>query len=133
MAILTPAFLLLIVMAIVAGRTAVAHQAIDLAAHDAARAASIARDAATARQAATTATAEALAGQGLHCANDVAGDLVVDTAGFALPADSLELGFVTVTVTCEVSFADVALAGIRPTRELTATFVSPVDIFRERS
>jgi hypothetical protein len=132
-AILTPALLLLIVLATVAGRTALAHQAIDLAAHDAARAASISRDADTARAAATTAAAGALAGQGLHCVNDLTGDLVVDTRGFDQPPDLLEPAFVAVTVRCVVSFTDLALPGVPAHRELTATFVSPLDVFRERS
>lgn len=132
-AILTPAFLLLIVMAIVAGRTAIAHNAIDLAAHDGARAASLARDATTAREAAVSAAVDSLSRQGLRCVNDVAGDVLVDTSGFAQPVDSLELGFVSVTVTCEVSFADVAIVNAPATRELTSTFVSPLDTFRERS
>ena len=132
-AILAPAFLLLIVMAIVAGRTAIAHNSIDLAAHDGARAASLARDASGAREAAVTAAVDSLSRQGLRCVNDVAGDIVVDTSGFALPVDSLDLGFVSVTVTCEVSFADVAMVNVPATRELTSTFVSPLDTFRERS
>lgn len=49
-AVLAPAFVALMVLAGVAGRTAVASEALEAAAHDAARAASISRDAATARQ-----------------------------------------------------------------------------------
>lgn len=132
-AILTPAFLLMIVLAVVAGRTVIAHNALDLAAHDAARAASISRDAASARDAAVTAATGALARQGLACTNDVAADVVVDTSGFDAPPDRLDLGFVAVTVVCEVSFADVALPGVPAARALRATFVSPLDIYRERS
>ena len=43
-AVLAPAFIALMVLAGVVGRTAVAAEAIDAAAHDAARAASISRD-----------------------------------------------------------------------------------------
>ena len=48
-AVLAPAFIALMVLAGVVGRTAVAAEAIDAAAHDAARAASISRDSGTAR------------------------------------------------------------------------------------
>ena len=49
-AVLAPAFIALMVLAGVAGRTAVADEAVESAAHDAARAASISRDATTARR-----------------------------------------------------------------------------------
>jgi hypothetical protein len=53
-----------------------------------------------------------------------------DVNGFAR-AD-LALVFVSVTITCEVSLTDIALPGLPGSRVLTTTFVSPIDIFRER-
>lgn len=128
MAILTPVFLLLIVTAIVFGRTAIAANAIDVAAHDAARAASISRTQSSAAANAQTAANDALTQQGLQCVGDPA--VQPDVSGFA--DTGADLVFVSVTVTCEVSFTDIALPGVPHTRVLTTTFVSPIDTFRER-
>lgn len=133
LAILTPAFLLLIVFAIVAGRVAVAYNAIDLAAHDAARAASINRDAGTAQAQARTAALDTLTQQGLSC-TDAPGNrpiVTVDTSGFSVPVGTSAA--VSATVTCTVSFVDVALPGVPDSRRLTSTFVSPLDTYRGRS
>lgn len=129
---LTPAFLLLIVLAIVAGRTALAHHATELAAHDAARAASLSRDATGAYEAATAAVAEH-SGLVSMCANDVTADMVVDVSGFDRPADPLAPAFVAVTVRCVVSFAGLEPPGVPAYREVSATFLSPLDVFRGRS
>lgn len=126
-AILTPAFLLLIVAAIVFGRTAIAANAIDVAAHDAARAASISRTAASADRGARDAASEALSYQGLDCLGEPT--VRPDVSGFS--QGGIELAFVSVTISCEVSFLDVAIPGVPRTRVLTTTFVSPIDIFRE--
>lgn len=133
LAILTPAFLLLIVFAIVAGRTAIAYNAIDLAAHDAARAASISRDAGTAETQALAAALDTLAQQGLGCVDTAGGAalVTVDTSGFRVPMG--QPAAVSATVTCTVSFADVALPGVPTSRRLTSTFVSPLDTYRTRS
>lgn len=128
LAILTPAFVLLLVTAIGFGRTAVAAHAIDVAAHDAARAASISRTAPAAAANAEAAARAALGRQGLDCAGEPAID--PDLSGFA--GTGPELAFVSVTITCEVSFTDIAIAGVPANRVLTATFLSPIDAFRER-
>jgi Flp pilus assembly protein TadG len=128
MAVLTPVFMLLIVAAIVFGRTAVALHAIDLAAHDAARAASISRTESAAASNAQAAAADTLARQGLHCIG--APDVDPDVSGFA--SGGTDLTFVSVTVTCEVSFADIALPGVPQSFVLRSNFISPIDSFRER-
>lgn len=130
MAILTPAFLLLIVTAIMLGRTAIAAHAIDVAAHDAARAASISRTKPAAAANAESAARAALDRQGLDCVGDPT--ISPDVSGFAGAGAGVDLEFVSVTIQCEVSFTDIALAGVPPNRVLTTTFVSPIDIFRER-
>ena len=128
-AILAPAFLLLIVLGIAHGRVAIAANAIDVAAHDAARAASISRTGAAAEANARAAAGEALQRQGLACVE--APRIDPDVSGFA--RGGLRLDFVSVTVTCEVSFLDLKFLPFIPeSRVLTSTFVSPVDIFRER-
>jgi len=128
LAILAPVFLLLIATAIGFGRIAVAANAIDLAAHDAARAASISRTGPAAASNAEAAAAGVLDQQGLDCLGGP--QVAPDVSGFA--RDDLSLVFVSVTITCEVSLADLALPGLPGSRVLTTTFVSPIDIFRER-
>ncbi|HLV57387.1 MAG: TadE/TadG family type IV pilus assembly protein [Micromonosporaceae bacterium] len=126
-AVLLPAFILLIVLATMVGRLAVATNAVTAAAHDAARAASISRDETTAQERAYAVATDTLAAQGLHCI-----DLTVDsdTSGFALPVGTP--GTVEVTVTCQVSFADIVFAGLPGSRTVSATFVSPIDTWRGR-
>ena len=126
LAVLTPAFLMLVALAGVAGRTAIAQNALDLAAHDAARAASISRTADAARAAGEAAALDALRAQGLACTPRVS----VDTAGFAEPLG--QPAAVHATVSCDVSFADLALPGVPGSRLLRASFTSPVDRYRSR-
>jgi Flp pilus assembly protein TadG len=126
-AILMPAFLVLAVLAVIAGRTTVAQNALDLAAHDAARAASISRDAATARTRAEDSARTTLHRQALHC---LALDVDVDTSEFANPAG--QPASVRVRVACTVSFADVALPGAPGQRHLSAEFTSAIDQYRSR-
>src|SRR5688572_8455086 len=67
LAILAPAFMALFVVLMIAGRIGTARQAIDAAAFDAARTASLARDAGQAQQQAQAAATRTLASQGLTC------------------------------------------------------------------
>lgn len=126
MVILAPALILMLLLVIAAGRIADAHQAIEAAAHDAARQASIARDPATARTNALSSAQASLARQGLSCPATVS----VDTSGFARPIG--KPATVRTRVTCTVHLADVATSGIPPVT-LTAHFVSPLDPFRGRT
>lgn len=125
-AVLMPAFLFLVALAAVTGRTAIAQNALDQAAHDAARAASISRTAAAAGAAGESAALDALRRQGLGCAPQV----TVDTSGFATPVGAPAV--VRVTVGCAVSFADLALPGVPGSRALGAEFTSPIDRYRSR-
>lgn len=126
LAILAPALIVALLFIIAAGRIAHAHQAIEAAARDAARQASIARDPDTARTTALASAQAALAREGLDCRPQVS----LDTTGFARPIG--EPGTVTAHVTCTVHLADVAVAGITDTT-VTATFASPIDPYRARS
>ncbi|MFG2047752.1 TadE/TadG family type IV pilus assembly protein [Micromonospora sp. NPDC048935] len=140
-AVLAPAFIALMVLAGVVGRTAVAAETIDAAAHDAARAASISRDSTTARTAALKAVQDQLNWHGLACANDPNPELTGSVGGqpssfddaFSSPvgADAT----VTVTVTCLVSLQDIALdilPGMPGEKQVSATFTSPLDRYRGR-
>src|SRR6185312_14882873 len=68
-AVLAPAFIALMVLAGVAGRSAVAAEAVDAAAHDAARAASISRNATDGEKEARNAAQQQLDWHGLNCAD----------------------------------------------------------------
>lgn len=128
-AILAPSLLLLILLAVAAGRTTLAANTVADAAHDAARAASLARTPVGARQAAADTAAATLTNQGRSCVT-MAAD--TDTSGFAQPVG--QPAVVTVIVSCQVSYADItALPGMPGTRTLTSTFTSPLDQYRARS
>ncbi|RZT82026.1 hypothetical protein EV382_5326 [Micromonospora violae] len=140
-AVLAPAFIALMVLAGVVGRNAVAAEALDAAAHDAARAASISRDSATAQQKALEAAQKQLDWHGLACANDLeptftgwkgGGPASFDAAFRSDPGTDAS---VTVTISCLVSFRDITLGilpGMMSQREITGEFTSPLDRYRSR-
>lgn len=122
-----PAFLLFLTLIIFAGRVAIAHQAVESAANDAARTASIARTQEEAIADATSAASLSLNNQHVNCTTV---DVDVDTTGFAAPVGSGSQ--ITATVTCEVNLSDLVLPGAPGTRTVTATMSSPLDTYRER-
>ncbi|MEO3779354.1 TadE/TadG family type IV pilus assembly protein [Micromonospora sp. B11E3] len=141
-AVLAPAFIGLIVLAGVAGRTAIAQEAVQSAAHDAARAASISRDADAAREAALAAAGSQLDWQRANCASQPALTFTGSVNGTPVSFDQAyaaapgEPAAVTVRVTCTVSFADIRLSllpGMTGARAVSATFTSPLDRYRSRS
>lgn len=125
--VLTPGLLLLIAMVIVAGRVSLAGAAVDGAARDASREASIARTAPAATREATAAATATLARQGLQCARM---DVSVDTSGFRVPVGSP--ASTSATVRCTVRLSDVGIAGLPGTRTVQASFTSPLDRYRAR-
>ena len=122
-----PAFMLFVALVILAGRLAIATQAVEASASEAARIASIARTQSSAQGAATTAATSSLANQNLHC---VRSTVSVNTAGFDVPVGTPAQ--VTATVACVVNLADLSLPGVPGTRTVTATATSPIDTYRER-
>ena len=122
-----PAFMLFVALIILAGRVAIATQAVDSAATASARTASIARTAGDANASARSAAAASLADQNLRC---VSTTVTLDTTGFSAPLGTPAT--VIATVRCVVNLADLALPGVPGTRTVTATATSPVDTFRER-
>jgi Flp pilus assembly protein TadG len=127
LALLAPAFLLLLSFAVVAGRAQVADNAVAEAARAAAREASLARDPATATASALAQAERTLAAQDLRCQRTT---IDVDTAGFqAAPGQP---GDVTVSITCVVDMADLLAPGLPGSVTVDATFTSPVDAYRER-
>jgi Flp pilus assembly protein TadG len=132
-AILTPAFLFLFVLAAVVGRVTIAQNAIDLAAHDAARAASISRTAAQAESAAGAAARDTLAEQDLDC---VPLDVTVDSDDFGdalgVPANLNDPPTVTVRIVCAVSLVDLPMLDLDAVA-VEATHTSPLDYYRGRT
>ena len=127
-AILMPMFLALLIASVVLGRTGTALSAVEMAAYDGARTASLARDAGSAETLAATAVQASLDNQGYSCVGGPTVD--VDTSGFARPVGTP--ASVAVTVTCQVSYTDIDLLGLTTDRELSADFVSPLDQYRTR-
>jgi Flp pilus assembly protein TadG len=125
--IATPAFILLVAMIIAGGRVQLAHQGVEAAAYEAARAASIERTQAAAGAAGRTAAQTSLSNQGLRCTST---DVNVDTAAFNAPLGTT--GQVTATVTCRVDLSDLSLPGVPGSCTITETASSPVDAYRER-
>ena len=127
LAILAPAVITFFVVALIAGRFAIALQAADSAAFDAARNASLSRTEATAIARAETTATSSFAAQGIRCRS-----LTVqsDTSGFGTPVG--QPASVRVTVTCVVELSDIALPGMPGTATLLASFVSPLDTYRSR-
>jgi Flp pilus assembly protein TadG len=126
-AILTPLLIAFLCMAIAAGRIVTSGSKIDAAAEDAARAASIERTYSGAKSAATEAAAKSLDDQGIACASK---SVSVDAGGLTVPVG--QVGYVTVTVRCTVSLADLLLPGAPGSKTLTSTFTSVVDAYRSR-
>jgi len=120
--ILAPVFMMVVYLVIFSGRMLNARSAVDGAARDGVRAASLARSASGAQVAAGRAVAGDLAGsQRVRCASFT---VTTDTSRFA-PG-----GMVTVTVTCRVPLADLALLRVPGAKTLTASYPAPIDIYR---
>jgi Flp pilus assembly protein TadG len=124
--ILAPALGLFLALIIAGGRVALAHQAVESSAAEAARAASIARTQGQAGADATAAAASSLASQNTRCVNT---SVSVDTSGFATPVGTP--ASVGATVTCRVDLAGL-LPGLPGSMNITATMRSPLDTYRER-
>lgn len=126
-AIGVPAFALFVGLIIFGGRTATTHEAVQSAAADAARSASIARGSTDARLQAQDTARASLANQHIDC---VTITVTVDTSGFATPVG--QSASVTATVACRLDLSDLAVPGVPGSRLITATVSSPLDTWRER-
>jgi Flp pilus assembly protein TadG len=122
-----PAFLLFVLLIIAAGRIAIARQAVEASAAEAARSASIARTQSQAEANGASGAAASLRNQGVRC---TAQRVDVDTSGFAAPVGTPAT--VTATVTCIADLSDLSIPGLPGSRTITATMSSPIDTYRER-
>jgi hypothetical protein len=125
--VLAPVLLAMLALIIAAGRTSVAQGAVDAAARDAARQASIALSPYAAQAAARSSALAALHRDGLGC-NPV---ITMDISGFATPPGQ-PAPPVSVTVSCAVPLADLSLPGLPGTITMSSGFTSPLDQFRAR-
>lgn len=123
-----PAFMLFVGLIIFGGRTAITHAAVESAAAEAARTASISRTAEQARQHAETAARASLANQGIDCLSVT---VTIDVTDFAKPVG--EVGSIDATVACRLDLDDLSVPGVPGSRLITATSTSPLDTWRERS
>ena len=127
-AIGVPAFALFVALIIFGGRTATTHQAVESAAADAARSASITRSSIDAQHAAEQAAHDSLANQHVDCLSLTVN---VDTHGFAAPVG--QPASVAVTVTCRLNLSDLSVPGVPGSRVIAATMSSPLDPWREHA
>lgn len=127
LAVLAPALLALISLIVFGGRVAVAHQAVESAAAQAARSASIARTQPEAAADAESAAWAALNNEGLKCSSR---SVSVDTTGFASPVGTP--ASVSATVTCVVDVTGISLPGAPLQQTITKTMTSALDTYRER-
>jgi Flp pilus assembly protein TadG len=123
----TPAFMLFVLLIIFGGRVAIAHQAVQSAASEAARTASIARTQGEAQTAGESGASASLSSQGLHC---VSRRVSVDASGFALPVGTPAR--IQATVDCTIDLSDVAAPGVPGSMTITESMTSPLDTYRER-
>lgn len=127
LAILVPAIVLLLGVAVAGGRIWLARAVVTDAASGAARAATLSRSAGEATSAAQRAADGTLSTGGLTCS---ARAVSVNAGAFALPPGVP--GTVTSTVSCTVGLADVAIPGLPGSITLQAQGQSALDTYRER-
>jgi Flp pilus assembly protein TadG len=127
LAVLAPALILLLGLIALAGRVQVAAAAVEQAAAAGARAASLARTVSAAQAAATDTVRRELDAANLRCATST---VTVDAAGLAAPLG--QTATVTVTASCTVAMAELAVPGLPGSRTLTGEATSAVDRYRTR-
>ncbi len=121
LAVLAPLLIGFMLFVVFAGRVAQAEGDVANAAHEAARAASLVGAPQAAVEAATE-TAEANIAEGAVACRRL--DVVVDTTSFDAG------GQVSVTVSCEAAFGDIAMLAVPGSRTFVATAVEVIDTYR---
>lgn len=126
-AVIFPVVLLIALLLLMAGRMVLAEGAVQSAANEAARSASISRTAATAQLSASQTARSTLNNSGISCSSTKVTP-VLDA--FALPIGTV--GEVRVDVSCVVPLSDLGLPGVPGSREMHATGTSVLDAYRGR-
>ena len=116
-----PLLVVLLLFTVACGRIAHTRLRLEDAAHQGARAASLARDPTDARRAASTTVTAALAPGGTSCTRL---DVSTDTSRYH-PG-----GTVTITVTCTTDLSDLTALHLPGVRAQSVSFTSPLDTFR---
>jgi Flp pilus assembly protein TadG len=120
-ALVAPLLIAVLLFLVLCGRLVSAQMDLDAAASAAARAASLARSDGAARAEADRTARDTLAARGVTCQQVT---VSVSTGGLK-PG-----GAVTVTVSCTVPLADLALLSVPGSRTVQATATSPIDVWR---
>ena len=128
LAVVIPALALLLLIVALGGRLVEAQGAIDGAARDAARAASLARDPGTGPLGAASLAQQAAAGDlSGYCTG---GQLAVKVTNFPALDEPAQLGDnVTVLVTCYINTSVFGVLGLHATHKMTASAIAPLDPF----
>lgn len=125
--ILAPAMMAFVALVVFGARVSLAQQAVQVAANDAARSASIERTQQAAVAASTRSASATLTTQDVEC-QDV--DVDVDASQFGVALG--EKASATATVTCVVSMGSLSMMGVPGQMEISRTASSPIDSYRER-
>lgn len=126
--IMAPVLLSFTLLCIAGGRLWLANQAVDAAAFDAARTASIARNAQAAASGARSTAQSSLTNRQIRCTRT---EVSLDTSGFSLPVGTPAT--VQVTLACTVNLEDVTLPGMPSTLTIKKSATSSLDSYRERT
>jgi Flp pilus assembly protein TadG len=121
---------LFVSLVILGGRVEMAKQAVQSAAYDAARSASISRTSGEAQSSGQSSAMASLSQQGIRCTRSNVG---IDTSAFNTPLGTTgSAALVSATVACTIDVSGLGIPGItRPT--ITKTMTSPLDAYRGRS
>ena len=125
--LLAPAMMAFVALVVFGARVSLAQQAVQVAANDAARSASIERTQAAAIASSSRSASATLTTQGLECRSI---DVAVDASGFNV--ELWQGASVTSSVTCVVSMGSLSMMGIPGEITITRTASSPIDSYRER-
>jgi Flp pilus assembly protein TadG len=119
--IVAPILLIVVVLMVALGRVDSAQGDVESAARAGVQAAVVAPDASDAQSQATAAAQSSLSGEGVTC---TAPQISVDTSNFTAG------GWVSVSVTCVTSLADVSVPGAPGAKTLRATSSAHIDLYR---
>ena len=125
--ILAPSLMAFVALIVFGARVSLAQQAVQVAANDASRSASIERTQDAAVASGTRSASATLSTQEVECRSV---DVAVDASEFEAALG--ERATATATVTCVVSMGSLSIMGIPGEIEISRTASSPIDSYRER-